>query len=371
MSSYKCFVYATLGLSFTLLGLLLVLLYIYDPLQLYHKPYFRHTAFSEDMRVQDKGIIKLYDFDSFILGTSMLMSTSAREASEKFGGKFVNISMAGSAFNERAVILRYLFTQKSEVKRVIYSLDMGEMVSSSPKSTSNYDFIYDENELDDIRIYMNEKYILCAFMWSSKEKCVGKEDLETLIYWALHPNADKAFGGFHKWLENSHLPIIANPLQKLKNIKTPYETTPFTGSISKAQDYINEYVFSFVVSHPNTKFEFIIPPYSRLFYRLESGENFAKFAAILRWFVKESQRYENARIYGFDDLDYLDDIANYGDAIHYTAQMNSFQLDAIKTNTHRITSENIDTYLAIMQSKIENYDITPLQNALKEWEQKR
>lgn len=92
---------------------------------------------------------------------------------------------------------------------------------------------------------------------------------------------------------------------------------------------------------------------------------------MLKWFVDEVAKYQNATIYGFDDLDYADDLANYCDDIHYNLDMNSLQLDAIANGTHILTPQNIDTYLATMESKIKNYDITPLIAEIKAWEAKQ
>lgn len=145
MSIYKRFIIFSLLLSFVFLGFLFALLYVYDPLQLYHKPYFREVAFSDDMRVQDKGIIKNYDFDSFILGTSMLNNTSVEETTDKLiGKKWINISIAGGSFNERAVILKYILTN-NKAQHIIYSLDITQLLSPNVTATSNFDFLYDNN----------------------------------------------------------------------------------------------------------------------------------------------------------------------------------------------------------------------------------
>ncbi|WP_302616456.1 hypothetical protein, partial [uncultured Desulfovibrio sp.] len=81
---------------------ILSILYITDPLQLFHKSFFHKDKMYYSMREQAAGIINSFEFDSVILGTSMLENTSAREASQKIGGIFVNISLAGSSFYERA-----------------------------------------------------------------------------------------------------------------------------------------------------------------------------------------------------------------------------------------------------------------------------
>lgn len=86
------------------------------------------------------------------------------------------------------------------------------------------------------------------------------------------------------------------------------------------------------------------------------------------WFVKESAKYPNVKIYGFDDTSYPDIFTNFRDCVHYNVDMNSMQLDAIANRTHILTPQNIDTYLATMESKIKNYDIAPLIAEIKAWE---
>lgn len=347
---------------------LVALLYIYDPLQIYHKPYFREITFLQDSRIQIRGIIKNYDFDSFICGTSMLENTLAKEAEQKISGKWVNFSSGGFAFNERAIILNYMF-KNAKPKNIIYSLDIEHLVINHQNDTKNFAFLYDDNELNDLKIYLNTKTISCALRLSTSEDCVGKKDLENLIslLWIKNIEHKARFGGIHKWLENKDNVQIKDTIKELANMSYPplYNPKPFTDSIQSNQKYLEENLLVFVRQNPRVKFFIVIPTYSRLFYRL-NDEFQPKAKVILKWLV--SQNLPNMKIYGFDDLDYADDIANYKDLTHYNVDMNSMQLDAIASGTHILTPQNIDSYLATMESKIKNYDITPLIEQIKAWE---
>ena len=70
-------------------------LFIYDPLKLFHNRGKYKDYIQGNMREQAAGIINNRDFDSIILGTSMLENTSAKEASKQLSGNFVNISVPG------------------------------------------------------------------------------------------------------------------------------------------------------------------------------------------------------------------------------------------------------------------------------------
>ncbi|WP_300881537.1 hypothetical protein, partial [uncultured Desulfovibrio sp.] len=134
---------------------ILSILYITDPLQLFHKSFFHKDKMYYSMREQAAGIINSFEFDSVILGTSMLENTSAREASQKIGGIFVNISLAGSSFYERAIVLKKVL--QKNISHVIYSLDsvyLGCIKENPSRPTKNWAFLYDDNPLNDYKFYL-------------------------------------------------------------------------------------------------------------------------------------------------------------------------------------------------------------------------
>lgn len=107
-SIFACFAYIALPLCFLALC---ALLWLYDPFMFFHKPLFREQTYHSDMRIQARGIIDFTEFDSVILGTSLIKNTSAKEAGEKLGGKWVNLSLDGSTFKERATCCSIYFKQ--------------------------------------------------------------------------------------------------------------------------------------------------------------------------------------------------------------------------------------------------------------------
>lgn len=80
--TYKNFVlYIVMGVPSLFLGLW-TWLYLYDPFQIFHTPYFRDVTFSSDTRFQSRGVIRFYDFNSIILGSSILTNMDVQKANE-------------------------------------------------------------------------------------------------------------------------------------------------------------------------------------------------------------------------------------------------------------------------------------------------
>lgn len=357
--SYKNFVVFGILPPFLSITLLINLLYIYDPLQLFHKPLFREITFLNDMRVQNRGIIKNYDFNSVILGTSMLENTLPKDANEilQLDSKnlWVNLSMHGASFNERAVVLDFLLRTKT-IKNIIYSLDWFGFTDEN--EVDSFNFLYKDDSINNIRIYFNTHFITCAIEWSKDSKCVGKQiDIykQSFGYWAN--NYAKYFGSVQNYLKNS---------ENIKEFSKKETKINLIESRKLGQRLSKVYILDYVKKYPNTKFYFLIPPVSRLYFVIKGNDFFKAWSDNIRDFVVACKELENVKIYGFDTLSYPDNIANYKDSRHYNADMNLLQLKAIANNTNIIDSKNIESYLKEMEIKIKNYDISPFLNVIKD-----
>ncbi|WP_104697219.1 MULTISPECIES: hypothetical protein [unclassified Helicobacter] len=357
MQNYKRFSIFVLGLSGIFIGIVCFWLFLYDPLQVFHKPYFRKTTFSKDMRLQDKGIIKHYDFDSFIIGDSATQNIPAMYTQYKLGDKWVNITPVGSGFYEKYIILKYLFVTK-EPKNIIYGLNVS-LAKEGQDDVRSYSFLYDKNPFNDIKVYLNRKFIGCALVFSKSKKCVGYEDLENLTHWMDDPHTLTRLGQYNNWFANEA--ERQEEIARLKRVRN--KTFSFTSknfNVESFKQHVQDYIFSLVKEHPQTKFYFLIPIYPTYFYKTSKEEYITKYFQILKWFVDESEKYTNVVIYGLSDLDYVDDLSNYKDHVHYSMEANVMQIDSIAEHKHIINTKNIDSFLKTIEDKTNQYNVQPL-----------
>ena len=94
--------------------------------------------------------------------------------------------------------------------------------------------------------------------------------------------------------------------------------------------------------------------------RYSDYDKYALHKFVIRYIVESSKNMNNVYIYGFEDLPYSDDIRNYKDTGHYHYTFNSYILNAIAHNKHRLPIENIDTYLAEAERRLHIFDIDSL-----------
>lgn len=339
---------------------LCIAMYIYDPLQLYHLPYFREkNILSTNIRYQSAGLIHSWDFDSIILGSSILQNTSSKEAREKLGGKWINLSIAGSSLYERKIIFKHA-THHHSISKLITSIDpfLFEDIHyiSKPKKIS-FEYLHDLNHLNDFRLYLNEEYLLCLLHLS--QICIKPVDPQYPRAW--FKDYTQTFGGITNWIKQGKNPQMHSILQKIQNQTIRKNQI----QLSQIHTMLKQTLLNMVFTKPKITFHIILPPFPTLYYKLTDKD-------ILLYNLKQSiifiLKQNNPRIfvYGFDNEAFTNQIERYKDLEHYDEKVNSFMLDAIKNDTHRITLENVDSYFEEMRKKVEAYDIEPLRKQIIE-----
>ena len=358
------------GTAITLISLL-VLVFVADPLQLFNK-HSDNKLLVGNMRQQAAGVINQYKFDSIVLGTSMLENTSSKEASNILGGNFTNISLSGSDFHTRSIVLKYALKNK-EIKRVLYSLDGNVLTGSSISNTSNFDYLYDDNKLNDLKAYINPKYLLCS-VYSSF--CLLDVEVERPNAWYKNIEHSKRFGGLDNWFKaknNSQIKAafesILTSIESIKQGKVSIDKN-LKQNIEKSHNYIDSTILEFVSKYPQTEFLLVIPPYSRIRYAIDAQYNVSKFKHFkdsVKYLVAKSAKYKNLKIYGWGNHSFVDNISNYKDLGHYEYKINTFMLNAIKKEEGRLTTENIDNYLDVFTKKALGYDLIQIGNKIDKY----
>ncbi len=372
-------VYLSIIILFPLL--VIGIFYYYDPMQIFHKSYLKKDLYlHENMRQQAAGIINNYEFDSIILGTSMLENTSSLEASKLLGGDFVNISLSGSDFYERNLVLSYAIKLK-KIKRVIYSLDsfayLDQRKGDPLYPIETFHYLYDSNSFNDIKAYWNDKFFKCIIKFSEEPICIGnKKTFEYPNVWFTNKSHSDRFGGLENWFKAQNnapikdtFPSITFYIDKIKK-NEKISLDKIDEKIKKAKEYVDETLLQNVSKYPNTEFIMVFPPYSRMNYAMWTQCNLPYYElhkVIIKYLTEKSNEYKNLKIYGFEDNDFLDNISNYKDIFHYHQSINSMMLENFKNQKGLLTITNVDNYIKISEEKALNYNVNDIADKIEEY----
>ena len=186
------------------------------------------------------------------------------------------------------------------------------------------------------------------------------------------------FGGLDKWLSAKNngqikeaITEIANSIEKIETgIIPPSEPIKIQSALEERSKSFHDYLLKYVIDHPETDFYLFFPPYSRLRYAIwkQSDPNaFQVYVETLRMVVKETSKYPNVFIYGFDDQSFLDDLANYKDTSHYSPEYNSRILGWIKNGEYQLTPKNLENYISTITNKAEQYSVIDIGHQIKKY----
>lgn len=346
----------------------LFLAYKADPLYLYYSSHGNDSLPTDtaiflhgNMRLQAAGIINVYDFDSIILGTSMLENTSSAYCNKIMGGTFVNISLAGSGFYERAIVLGYALKRKS-IKKIIYSMDavyLNCLIDDGVFPLENWEYLYRGIKPAIVK-YLEREYVFAFF----RRRQLGRKMTPDKPC-AWFEEYRHRFGGLDNWIVNQNkagtefLRKTVQDIAKKANITEAIRPCG-TARENKAKQYIEDNIFHYAALFPETEFYLVFPPYSRFEFarwRQVSPQWFYLHQQIIRYVVDRAAELGNVFIYGFEDCKFVEDIANYKDTTHYHPQINEYIIDSIASGKHLLTSRNVTDYLRSCDELALKFDI--------------
>jgi hypothetical protein len=364
--SFKKHTKRFLLINASVVTLLTIALGVYDPLHIFHKSWITgESRLHNDMRMQAAGAINNYDFDSVIVGTSMMKGTSAIQASEKLGAKFANLSIDGSSTMERKYIIEYALRNK-DIRNIIISFDTGldqNLKTNKRFPIEKYSFLYDDKFFNDVKAYWNDKYIVCLVKWSRAGACVGESrELQRPREWF-----DKVYkrnvkiSGLENWVHAKGGRGKSINSRVKRHIKSPIKSkASYDEKLKLTGEIIDDSLFSLIKENEEVSFHVVFPPYSRFLYVLWKNKNPYKYQLYLetmRYLVVKGAKYKNLKVYSFDDMAYLDDLNNYRDMRHYNTDMNVAMLDSIKEQKGIIRIDNVDAFIETIDKKNASYKL--------------
>ncbi|THB78635.1 MAG: hypothetical protein D6B25_03660 [Desulfobulbaceae bacterium] len=373
MKRYKIFIRTLLILFTTLVTLHFLPLIYVDPLNILPVDISKNTFYLREMRFQAAGLINRTDIDSAIVGSSMAANFDAREAGEKLGGSFLNLSPDGSLLKEREVILHY-FLEKRPVKNLIISLDGISQVQRNKGIPLNlWSYLYNDYRIDDLKVYTNRKYypfvschpdiraILPKNFFGKCRKGRIRESMFDLTAWQPNPYHHLRFGGIDNWLDNKNNNQIKRAVRDLIEAADKViagKTDEIESDIDPAE--FTRTIIPLARAYPDTRFLLFFPPYMIYDYAIDAQTApliFAGYKQMVAEVVAASEGLENIELYWFADQPFVKDIRNYKDLTHYHADFNSYFIDEFKRKGSQINESNYQQLIDQLDRDAQSADL--------------
>ena len=309
---------------------------IIDPFFHYHKPlsFLNYPFFSNQQRYINDGILKNFDYNAFIIGTSMTENFRTSEFDSLFNVNSVKVPFFGASYKEINDNLETGLKNKKNIKYVLRGLDYNAINKESREMTYKVYpcYLYDENIFNDYKYFLSRGSFFQSII---------------ILIRSLFFKEKMNFDDYSRWNEN-FIPGKENILKTYKRIiKKDIIKYLSQEDIDKIDKNIKENVIKLPKEYPNVKFIYFITPYSIIYWDdLNQKGELEKQILAEKYMIEKILEIPNIELYSFfNNYEMITNLDNYRDAGHYMGNINDQILVWIKNKEYRLTKENYVEYI--------------------------
>lgn len=340
-------------LAFLPLLLCIAVLTIYiDPFFHYHKPHtnlFFYELSLENERYLNDGIIRHFDYDAILTGTSMSENFKSSEFDQLFNCNSIKVPFNGGPFYEITSNIEKSFASR-KIKYVVRSLDYYLINKDSKDKRSHFiypEYLYNDTKVDDVKYLWNTSVFMQILRICTRQLKGNSGGITT-------------FDEYANWMEKYKF----GKSEVLKNIvyfKKPSEIVEFTETDDRTvRENIQNNIVNLALKSPDTQFYYFFPPYSiaewgELYENGELAKRLEEEAIAAKMLVQ----CENIHLFSFNSRkDWILNLDRYKDTGHYDEQINSEMLRLMKEeeDKYRITKNNVEDYIKSEEDFFMNFD---------------
>ena len=298
--------------------------FIVDPFEQYREssilPLYDQESYN------NPGIVKNYDYNAVILGTSMVEMSHPSVIDEVFSVQSVKLPMRGSHTAQMGWQLDHIFRAKQRrgetLDLAILAVDAYSMMGPVDDKEEIYDYLWNDNLLDDVNYLLNRDVLLVRVPRILKN--IGKDTStkrDDMYQWT-----DVVFAA-----RSVYDATAVSPQKPMQDAEYRIER-----STANIENHIERYV----AAHPETKFLIYMPPYSVAYWYLMTREGISEQQFRSRARVCELLlEYENVEIYDFSSrVEWITDLDEYFDYSHHSGAMSDSIMRAMAAGECRVTT---------------------------------
>lgn len=328
---------------------------IVDPYFHFHAPLKNISYPIDNQRYQNNGILKNFEYNSIITGTSMTENFKTSEFDNLFGVNSIKVPFSGSYLRETSEQLEMAFKYNDNIEYVLRSLDFYALYANKD-CLSDFEYptyLYDENILNDVSYLFNKDIFLKSF---------GK-----MIYYNLTAQKTTSFDKYSYWSDS----FIYGKEEVLRRYERKDKVDQSEKleiiDIQQVKDNIDQNIIRLAEDNPECEFYLFFPPYSIVYWDEWSQNDFIENGIfVLESVTEQLLEYDNIHLFSFNTcFDIICDLDNYKDLEHYGEWINSRILKWMKNGQHELTKANYKAHYEEMREFYVNYEYDKIFNIEK------
>ena len=320
--NFLCFLLA-------ILLLLSAVVYIVDPFMQFRT---RDNAYFLQEWYVSGGLIKNYEYDTLILGSSVTQNFDMNVFRQELGVKPLHIGLGGLTTVELAELLRLAYeTQKADTYYI--GVDLPVLNGDNPESRMPEHLIKNDLQsklryLLSYEVWFRYLPVDIGFMILDKlgvnlpEKFIYQKSIDRLGDWRLD---------FPEWGEDYVLYHHKYGLFSVSHVETEglYE-----GAVACIDTFFERCDFE------KGEHIFFFPPYSSVCWvEYQMRGQFDIYMQIKQYFIEKALEH-GVKVYDFQAADFTMELEHYRDTIHYMPPINDWMVECFAGEDYVVTAEN-------------------------------
>lgn len=352
MDANKKWGIALLALTGICLAVVAAVIGVIDPFFHYHKPLKDLSYPLNNERYQNDGIVKHFDYDAVITGTSMTLNFKTSELDELFGVHSIKVSFPGAMYKEINDNLVKAVSANPDIRLVVRGLDKNWLLEDADETGYDRDsyptYLYDDLLYNDVYYVLNKDVLF--------------NNTRAVLGYTRSGQKTTDFDTYGNWTHAFSFGKDAVEAVYHRVDKVDEEQEVTDDDLLMLRENLTQNVTDLAETHPEIDFYLFFTPYSIYYWdNLNQTGTLQKQLAIEEEAIRILLEYDNIYLFAFSDLfEMTCNPDNYKDEIHYSEEINSQILKWMSRKEHLLTKENYQEYCDRIRAFYTAYDYEAL-----------
>ena len=220
---------------------------VVDPYFHYHKPLPGLSYPLNNQRYQNDGILRNFDYNAIIIGTSVTENFKASEFDRLYGVQSVKVPLEGASLKEIGDTLGRALSQNDKVTTVIRSLDGSVLAQDKDfMAYASYPtYLTDEGLFNDVNYLLNKDALL--------------KDVWNVLLYSLRGVPSTDFDEYSNWMDKASFGREAILSQHVRPEQQEQERTLTDADIAMITGNVTQNVLSLAQQYPDVEFYCFFP----------------------------------------------------------------------------------------------------------------
>lgn len=300
-------------------------------------------------RYVSEGLIKNFDYDTLILGSSVTQNFDMELFRERFGCKPLHIGINQLSDVELIKLLK-LAQKQNKAEQYYIGLDLTSFNYPEDKPPVDHipDYLVDDGVMSNIRYFFSYE-VWFRYMPIDVPLAIAKK-LNISIPERITKNTSIDL------LENWSGDYTFSEENVIKQFKSS-DITEYSDNNDAVYNAMKKNIDSFLsaLDFSGASYTFFYPPYSSLYWAVKENRNCLDAYMKAKNYLTERLINEGAKVYDFQSEDFTIDLNNYRDYTHFKKDINDYMTECFADNKNRLTADNLGEYEKKLRKNLQSF----------------